>query len=198
MVLILMQIIYTADPGVITSAEQDYCMRQRNSVAIINSVDNYRSFSYNYAISEIYNRGLTPLFTSSADYCCHFCRILRPFRAGHSSVTGRCVRVFDHFCFLLGADVGKENYALFVSIISIMTILAMPLFLVLFVNDLYSNGCLFATAPSIYYQLLKCYVGWTLFMWLLISFTLGYHVMLMSYGLTTGNTVILAILITFD
>jgi palmitoyltransferase ZDHHC13/17 len=44
---------------------------------------------------------------------CVTCKIIRPLRAKHCSVTGRCVQCFDHYCPWVGNVVGKGNRHLF-------------------------------------------------------------------------------------
>ena len=41
------------------------------------------------------------------------CKIVRPLRAKHCSVTDRCVETFDHFCPWVGNTIGKGNRHLF-------------------------------------------------------------------------------------
>ena len=45
---------------------------------------------------------------------CVSCKIVRPLRAKHCSVTGRCVECFDHYCPWVGNAIGKGNRHLFV------------------------------------------------------------------------------------
>lgn len=44
---------------------------------------------------------------------CVSCKIVRPLRAKHCSVTDRCVEAFDHFCPWVGNTIGRGNRHLF-------------------------------------------------------------------------------------
>jgi len=46
---------------------------------------------------------------------CSTCCTVRPARAKHDAVTGRCVRRFDHYCPFIGNAVGRGNYRHFVA-----------------------------------------------------------------------------------
>lgn len=45
---------------------------------------------------------------------CVSCRIVRPLRAKHDSVTDRCIEKFDHFCPWVGNAIGKGNQHYFI------------------------------------------------------------------------------------
>eukprot|EP00798_Chlamydomonas_sp_ICE-L_P014668 gene14669-20703_t len=45
---------------------------------------------------------------------CVSCRIVRPLRAKHCSVTDRCIEVFDHYCPWVGNAIGKGNRHYFI------------------------------------------------------------------------------------
>lgn len=45
---------------------------------------------------------------------CVSCKIVRPLRAKHCSITDRCVECFDHYCPWVGNAIGKGNRHLFV------------------------------------------------------------------------------------
>ncbi|MEW5315647.1 MAG: hypothetical protein WDW38_007060 [Sanguina aurantia] len=55
------------------------------------------------------------LWAGNWNQLCVSCRIVRPLRAKHDSVTDRCIEVFDHFCPWVGNAIGKGNRHLFVS-----------------------------------------------------------------------------------
>lgn len=46
---------------------------------------------------------------------CVSCRIVRPLRAKHCSITGRCVEAFDHYCPWVGNAIGRGNRHLFLT-----------------------------------------------------------------------------------
>ena len=46
---------------------------------------------------------------------CVSCRIVRPLRAKHCTVAGRCVQSYDHYCPWVGNVVGKGNRHLFLA-----------------------------------------------------------------------------------
>lgn len=49
------------------------------------------------------------LWSGQWNQLCVSCRIVRPLRAKHCSVTGRCVECYDHYCPWVGNCVGKGN-----------------------------------------------------------------------------------------
>ncbi|KXZ47536.1 hypothetical protein GPECTOR_34g695 [Gonium pectorale] len=53
------------------------------------------------------------LWAGNWQQLCVTCRIVRPLRAKHCSVTNRCIEVFDHFCPWVGNAIGKGNRHLF-------------------------------------------------------------------------------------
>jgi hypothetical protein len=46
---------------------------------------------------------------------CVSCRIVRPLRAKHCSVTDRCIEVYDHYCPWVGNAIGKGNRHFFLA-----------------------------------------------------------------------------------
>ncbi len=53
------------------------------------------------------------LWAGNWSQLCVSCKIVRPLRAKHCSVTDRCVQTFDHFCPWVGNTIGKGNRHLF-------------------------------------------------------------------------------------
>ena len=62
----------------------------------------------------------TPALSSHADWgrLCVACRTVRPLRAKHCPVTGRCVARFDHYCPWMGCTVGAGNHATFLAFLA--------------------------------------------------------------------------------
>lgn len=48
---------------------------------------------------------------------CKYCNCVKPPRAYHCTISGKCVLEFDHFCPWIGQTVGRFNYRFFVSFI---------------------------------------------------------------------------------
>lgn len=55
------------------------------------------------------------LWAGSWNQLCVSCKIVRPLRAKHCSVTDRCVECFDHYCPWVGNAIGKGNRHLFLA-----------------------------------------------------------------------------------
>lgn len=144
------------------------------------------------------------------ELCCHYCRIYRPYRAGHSSVSGKCVLLYDHFCVMLNSDIGRDNYWLFILFCVVMATVTMPTFAYLsvaHVRHVYSishssigvsegiesgveyvsffSSFFVETSPYLFYKVLKCHLVWTMLIWCAIAFTLASHTYFMSRGLTS-------------
>ena len=94
-----------------------------------------------------------------SELCCHICRNIRPYRSGHSVVTHRCIRVYDHFCSYLYCDIGRNNYNIFILILFIMLSIAMPsviyiiytyLYLFYILNDINDKGKNYDHLQTIY------------------------------------------------
>lgn len=71
---------------------------------------------------------------------CHVCKLVHPLRAGHSKMTNRCVRKYDHFCYFLWSDVGRNNYWSFYAFLTIMAGVALPVFIGLTTRQLFREG----------------------------------------------------------
>jgi hypothetical protein len=157
------------------------------------SVNTSKFLSYDDAIRALAKNKFNSGFISSKTFCCHIGRISRPMRMGHSIYSGKCIPTYDHFCGFLWKDIGRNNYCEFITIISIMSLLAMPSFVwtaVLFNIDHMNDIKLFRTnnkvTITIYLVLfLDMFIFWTAAMWLAIFFLLVYHFWCMSRGLTS-------------
>jgi len=157
------------------------------------SVNTSKFLSYDDAIRALSKNKFNSGFISSKTFCCHICRIYRPMRMGHSIYSGKCIPTYDHFCGFLWKDIGRNNYCEFITIISIMSLLAMPSFMwtsILYnidhMNDIRnfrSNNQINITIYIILF--LDIFILWTISMWIAIFTLLVYHVWCMSRGLTS-------------
>ena len=82
------------------------------------------SHTHSYTHSNVNTH--TSTHANPSELCCHICRNIRPYRSGHSAVTHRCIRIYDHFCSYLYSDIGRNNYNIFILILFIMLYIAMP------------------------------------------------------------------------
>jgi hypothetical protein len=76
-----------------------------------------RRGEYEAAMELAVRDGLTEAQVSGVGSLCHTCGIVRPLRAKHCPVRGRCVSVFDHHCPWVGNTVGAGNYASFLAFV---------------------------------------------------------------------------------
>ena len=53
------------------------------------------------------------LWAGNWQQLCVTCKIVRPLRAKHCSVSNRCVELFDHYCPWVGNTIGKGNRGIF-------------------------------------------------------------------------------------
>ncbi|QDZ25502.1 S-acyltransferase [Chloropicon primus] len=61
------------------------------------------------AVDMDYDLDSAALWTGNWNQICPTCRIVKPLRAKHDSMTNRCVEHFDHHCPWVGNAIGKEN-----------------------------------------------------------------------------------------
>jgi len=108
---------------------------------------------------------------------CHTCRIARPLRSKHCSVSKRCVSTFDHHCPYVNNTIGSNNYKTFIAfmffgLVSITTALLGNIQYVLYVR----------WHPWVIFQLIDqaCF---DCFAWVMN----GFHASLISRNLTTNE-----------
>lgn len=46
-------------------------------------------------------------------YWCTECSTLKVYRSHHSSICGRCIPMFDHYCSFVGCTISRNNYSIF-------------------------------------------------------------------------------------
>lgn len=46
-------------------------------------------------------------------YWCSECATLKVYRSHHSSICGRCIPMFDHYCSFVGCTISRNNYLIF-------------------------------------------------------------------------------------
>lgn len=63
--------------------------------------------------SDVNSLNSPALWAGSWNQLCVGCKIVRPLRAKHCSVTDRCIECFDHYCPWVGNAIGKGNRHLF-------------------------------------------------------------------------------------
>eukprot|EP00835_Amoeboradix_gromovi_P006065 NODE_652_length_5520_cov_0.241284.p2 type:complete len:204 gc:universal NODE_652_length_5520_cov_0.241284:2811-2200(-) len=54
---------------------------------------------------------------------CSICRTFKNEHVYHCYNVGRCVEQFDHYCFILGNAIGKNNYKLFILAVLLINVL---------------------------------------------------------------------------
>ena len=76
-----------------------------------------------------------PMFTEKY---CFICRINKEANIYHCGTVGRCVEQFDHYCFILGNAIGKQNYNLFILAVLLITTVIMWSLIILYSSVAYS------------------------------------------------------------
>uniref|UniRef100_A0A8D0G8Z1 Palmitoyltransferase n=1 Tax=Sphenodon punctatus TaxID=8508 RepID=A0A8D0G8Z1_SPHPU len=66
-----------------------------------------------------YSRMLVEGPVGAAEDWCTICQLVRPARAGHCRICGRCVRRLDHHCVWINSCVGEQNHQAFVLALSL-------------------------------------------------------------------------------
>jgi len=101
----------TSDPGILPTGWEagSSKARDKNPARALSPKDHSKHQLLGGGLH--YPRGLDSpaLWAGSWGQLCVSCRIVRPLRAKHCSVLGRCVEVFDHYCPWVGNVVGKGN-----------------------------------------------------------------------------------------
>lgn len=123
---------------------------------------------------------------------CHTCELFRPPRASHCHYCDNCVEDYDHHCPWLSNCIGRRNYRCFVLFVFSVGLASIynTIFMSVFINrrhptsdsysEIFSN--LFMSSGAAF-LLFTCATGLTL-MGLFF-----YHLMLISYDLTTAEHV---------
>lgn len=124
---------------------------------------------------------------------CHTCEIFRPPRSSHCHSCDNCVEEFDHHCPWVSNCVGRRNYRSFVLFVfsSAMASLYNSIFLIVFIMKSKSNPKM-----SFLSSLLKNHSAssvavffYTALAGLILLHLFFYHLMLISYNLTTSEHV---------
>jgi len=103
----------TTDPGFLprNTAGGGAPRRRTGSTGKAPGVEDVESLGESLAANSLNSPAL---WAGNWGQLCVGCRIVRPLRAKHCSVTDRCVQCFDHYCPWVGNAIGKGNRHLFV------------------------------------------------------------------------------------
>lgn len=127
---------------------------------------------------------------------CETCHIFRPPRASHCSITDTCIERYDHYCPFIGAAIGKGNYRCFfafllsTAILTAFVMISCVIHIVLRVkSDKVDDSSVWlssfietpVSAFLIIYTFIACF---------LIYGLCGFHLYLISLGLTTSEQVV--------
>ena len=102
--LVVLFRITTADPGYVCSITKGNMRSTKGSASRGNGGEGYNHYK---ALDS------PALWAGNWNQLCVTCKIVRPLRAKHCSMTDRCVQEFDHYCPWVGNCVGKGNRHLF-------------------------------------------------------------------------------------
>ena len=121
---------------------------------------------------------------------CHTCEIFRPPRTSHCHSCDNCVEEFDHHCPWVSNCVGRRNYRSFVLFVFSVAIASIynSIFLAVFIKKSSSGTSFLVWAKSHN----AVYVGvffYTAIAGLILLHLFFYHLMLISYDLTTSEHV---------
>mmetsp|Transcript_8985 Transcript_8985/g.19267 ORF Transcript_8985/g.19267 Transcript_8985/m.19267 type:complete len:550 (+) Transcript_8985:348-1997(+) len=98
----------TADPGFIPTGWDTYSKRENSGQLTTDGAGKHLLGNQHKALDS------PALWAGNWHQLCVSCRIVRPLRAKHCSVTDRCIEVFDHFCPWVGNAIGKGNRHYFI------------------------------------------------------------------------------------
>lgn len=126
---------------------------------------------------------------------CHTCELFRPPRASHCHYCDNCVEEYDHHCPWLSNCIGKRNYRCFVLFVFSVALASIynTIFMITFINR---EDPGIHSSPSYFEMFSKMFISSGAF-FVLFTFATGltlmglfcYHLMLISYDLTTAEHV---------
>jgi hypothetical protein len=105
--LMVLYSITTADPGYVRSITKGNMRSTKGIANRGNGGNGGEGYNHYKALDS------PALWAGNWNQLCVTCKIVRPLRAKHCSMTDRCVEEFDHYCPWVGNCVGKGNRHLF-------------------------------------------------------------------------------------